>query len=379
MAQRRLTMSNIQIGEPLQWDVSDASGNLLLRKGYIVERESQLAALVARGLYVEATANAPTYGQPNAAPPQEAPSVLRSINLVNKRLDRLLFGLHNETDFPNKILETAKVVVAAVDLNPDIAVACILLNQQAVPYPIRHCVDTATIAILIARSMEIAQEDILTIAAAALTMNVGMIKHHAQLERKQYALSAELLGLIRQHPQDGVKILESVGVRDPNWLAYVLAHHEIEDGTGYPSGKAGNDIPRPAKIISMADRYCACVSARDFRKSTLPNIALRDIFLEKGKGIDPLLATYFIKELGIYPPGTFVRLNNGEIGVVSKKGEGAATPIVHALVGVAGVPLALPIKRNTATEALAIKETLHESQANIRFSMQQIWGDEASF
>ncbi|HUW50750.1 MAG TPA: HD domain-containing phosphohydrolase [Sulfuricella sp.] len=372
-------MSNIQIGEPLQWDVTDASGHLLLRKGYIVERASQVEALVARGLFVEATANAPIYGPANAAPPQEAPSVLRSINLANKRLDRLLFGLHNETDFPNKILEIAKIVTAAVDLNPDIAVACILLNQQAVPYPIRHCVDTAVVSILIARSMEIAREEILTITAAALTMNVGMIKHHAQLERKQYALSAELLGLIRQHPEDSVKMLESAGVRDPNWLAYVLAHHEVEDGTGYPFGKAGNDIPRPAKIIALADRYCACVSARDFRKSTLPNIALRDIFLDKGKGIDHLLTTYFIKELGIYPPGTFVRLNNGEIGVVSKKGEGAATPIVHALVGANGVPLALPIKRNTATETLAIKETLHESQANIHFSMQQIWGDEASF
>lgn len=379
MAQRRLTMSNIQLGEPLQWDVTDSSGQLLLRKGYIVKRGSQVEALVARGLFVESTANLSGHGLGGATPPQEAPSVLRSINRANKRLDRLLFGLQNETDFPNKILETVQIVVAAVDLNPDIAVACILLNQQAVPYPIRHCVDTAVISILIARSMGIAHEDILTITAAALTMNVGMIKHHAQLERKQYALSAELLGLIRQHPEDGVKMLESAGVRDPNWLAYVLAHHEVEDGTGYPSGTAGDDIPLPAKIISLADRYCACVSARDFRKSTLPNVALRDIFIEQGKGINPLLAAHFIKELGIYPPGTFVRLSNGEIGVVSQKGENAATPVVHALVGTTGAPLALPIKRNAAAETHVIKETLHESQANIHFSMQQIWGDEASF
>jgi HD-GYP domain-containing protein (c-di-GMP phosphodiesterase class II) len=139
------------------------------------------------------------------------------------------------------------------------------------------------------------------------------------------------------------------------------AHHEAEDGSGYPFGKAGGDIPRNAKIIALADRYCACVSARDYRKSLLPNVTLREIFLERGKGIDPILAAHFIKVLGIYPPGTYVRLNSGEIGVVSRKGSGADTPI----------------KRDTTGEMYAIREALSEEQANIRFNMSQVWGNEA--
>lgn len=370
-------MSSIQIGEPLRWDVYDANGFLLLKKGYVVERASQVEALVERGLFVETAAN-PNHGQSAATQEVEAPSVLRLINHANKRLNRLLFDVQSETDFPSKLLEVAKLVCHAVGLNSNIAIACVLLNQRSGDYPVRHCVDTAVVSILIARSMAISPEEITALAAAALTMNVGMIQHHAQLERKQYALSDDLVALIRKHPEDGVKLLEAAGVRDQNWLAYVLNHHENEDGTGYPAGKGGKDIPLPAKIISLADRYCACVSARDFRKSTLPNMALRDIFLEKGKGIDPLLAAHFIKELGIYPPGTFVRLTNGEIGVVSQKGESGAAPIVHALVGPRGAPLAIPIKRDTSNEMLAIKETLREDQANIHFSMHQVWGEEAS-
>ena len=370
-------MSNIQIGEPLRWDVYDANGFLLLKKGYIVERASQVEALVERGLFAETSAS-PTHGQSAVPQEVEAPSVLRLVNHANKRLNRLLFDVQNETDFPNKLLEVAILVCHAVDLNPNIAIACVLLNQRAGDYPVRHCVDTALISILIARSMSIPPKEISTLAAAALTMNVGMIQHHAQLERKQYSLSDELVALIRKHPEDGVKLLEAAGVHDPNWLTYVLNHHENEDGTGYPAGKGGKDIPLPAKIISLADRYCACVSARDFRKSTLPNIALRDIFLEKGKGIDPLLAAHFIKELGIYPPGTYVRLTNGEIGIVSQKGESGAAPVVHALIGPRGAPLAIPIRRDTSNEMLAIKETLREDQANIHFSMHQVWGEEAS-
>lgn len=378
MTQRRISMSDILPGEPLRWDVYDSGGQLLLRKGYVIERQSQIAALVARGLFAETSFN-PSRGQGNAPPQQqETPSVLRLINLANKRLERLLLGLQNEPDSPGKLLEVAKTVVFATDLNPDIALACILLNQRAGDYPVRHSVDTAVVSTLVARSSKIGPEEVVTLVAAALTMNLGMLPYHAQLQRKQGSLSDQETELIRQHPQEGVRMLELAGVRDPDWLAYILSHHENEDGSGYSFGKMGKDIPQNAKIISLADRYCARVSARDYRKPVLPNVALRDIFLEGGKGVDPVLAAHFIKELGIYPPGTLVRLNNGEIGVVSKKGEGATTPIVHALIGPRGAPLSFPIKRDTAKELFAIRETLREDQANIRFSMQQVWGNEAS-
>lgn len=377
MTQRRLNMSDIPVGKPLPWDVHDPNGHLLLRKGYVIERHLQAKALVERGLLAETFLGA-SHGLNDAAQRPETPSVLRLINRANTRLNRLLFDLRNEPDFPGKLVEIAGLVEFATEVNPDIAIACILLNQQTGLYPVRHCIDTAVLSILIARSMAIASEDIVALTAAALTMNIGMIQHHAQLERKQQTLSDDTIALIRRHPQEGVKILESKGVRDPNWLAYVLSHHENEDGTGYPFGATGKDIPLPAKIISLADRYCACVSARDFRKSTLPNAALRDIFLDGGKSIDPVLAAHFIKELGIYPPGTFVRLINGEIGVVSQKGGRATTPIVHALVGPRGAPLAFPIKRDTAKEMFAIKESLREEQAAIHFSLRQVWGNEAS-
>lgn len=376
MTQRRISMSDIQVGQQLPWNVYDSGGQLLLKKGYFVEHPTQVEALVERGLFVE-TASSPTRGPDEASREKETPSVLRLINLANKRLERLLFGLNHEPEFPEKLLEVAKAVIYATDLNPDIALACILLNQQAGGYPIQHSVDTATISILIARSMKVAPEEVLTLTAAALSMNVGMIHYQAQLQRKQGALSAEEIERIHQHPQEGVKMLESAGVRDPDWLACVLAHHENEDGSGYPFGKKGNDIPRNAKLISLADRYCARISARDFRKPAFPKVVLRDIFLESGKGIDPTLAGHFIKELGIYPPGALVRLNNGETGVVTKKGGSATTPIVHALVGPRGVPLSIPVKRDTAGEQFAIKETLSEEEANVRFSMHQVWGDAA--
>lgn len=371
-------MTDIQVGRPLMWDVFDTSGTLLLKKGYIVERGSQIEALVARGLYADVT-TASARGQNHvAAQSQETPSALRLINLSIQRLERLVAGLpDNEPGFPEKLLEVANTMIYVTELNPDVAIASVLLNQQTADYPGRHCVDTTLVSLMIAQSINIPAEEKISLAAAALTMNVGMAHIHAQIHSKQDNLSDEEMSQIRRHPEEGVRMLEAAGVKDANWLACVLAHHEAEDGSGYPFGKTGADIPRNAKIIALADRYCACVAFRNYRRSLLPNVALREIFLERGKGIDPMLAAHFVKVLGIYPPGTFVRLNSGESGVVSKNGGSADTPVVHALVGPRGDPLVIPLMRDTAGEMYAIRGTLSDVQANIHFSMYQVWGNEA--
>ncbi len=378
MAQQRISMSDIHIGRPLPWNAYNSRGQLLLKKGVIIESESQVAGLVGQGLFADASASSSREADIRAAPARETPSVLRMINLAEKRLERLLFGVGSEPDFPARLMEVAASVISATELNSDIALASILLNQQAGDYPVRHCLDTAVVAILVAQPMGLAREEIVTLTAAALTMNVGMLRQQIQLQRKQEALSEEEIESIHRHPQEGVGMLEAAGVHDAGWLAYVMSHHESEDSGGYPAGLAGEEIPPGAKILALADRYCACVSERKYRKSHLPSTALREIFLERGKSVDPTLAAYFIKVLGIYPPGTLVRLNNGEIGVVTRKGEGPLTPTVHALVGPRGVPLSIPVRRDTAGEPFTIKEALHVDQANIRFSMHQVWGNEAS-
>lgn len=369
-------MSDLVLGKPLPWDVYDATGHLLLSRGYIIERANQVESLVERGLFVDAKSMAPK----QAAPPakvQELPSVVRLINLSNKRLERLLFNIAVETDAANKILEVARAIIYATKINSDIALASILLNQEAGNYPVRHCIDTAVVSLLISNALKKSDDEILMITAAALTMNIGMLRQQEMLQSTERALTEAEIKVIKDHPEEGVNLLKAAGVDNEIWLSNVLLHHENEDGSGYPLGKAGKDIPDTVKIISIADRYCARVSGRNYRKALLPNAALRDILLSDKKNIDPVLVTCFIRELGIYPTGTFVRLENGEIGVVTGKGETTTTPVVHALIGPRGAPLSFPIKRETSKQLYSIREVLHEDQAAIRFSMQQLWGDEA--
>ena len=375
MNQHRIKMSDIVIGQPLPWDVFDAGNHLLLRKGHIVESEQQVEVLMERGMFVDAS-QVQQKETPQSAP-KERPSVLRLVNLANQRLERLLFNLHSETDAAGKILEVARAITYAVDLDSDTALACILLNQTTGSYPVRHCVDTALVSLLIGRALKRPADETLAMAAAALTMNLAMLKLQERLHSVQGPLSDADMQIIRNHPQQSVNILRNMGIDNSDWLSIVLMHHENEDGSGYPGGKKSEEIPVSAKIISLADRYCARVSARNYRKSLLPNAALRDILIAEKNHIDPTLATMFIRELGTYPTGSFVRLENGEICVVSGNGSTTTTPVVHALIGPRGAPLSFPIKRDTSMPLYTIREVLREDQANIRFNMQQVWGDNA--
>jgi HD-GYP domain-containing protein (c-di-GMP phosphodiesterase class II) len=382
MDQHRINMSDIVIGEALAWDVYDDSGHLLLSRGHVVADAHQVQTLVERGLFVDAKSMGNKGQKTQQSPPpvkiQERPSALRLINLANKRLERLLYNLSNEADAQEKILEVGKALVYATKINSDVALASILLNQEAGNYPVRHCIDTALLSLIIATSMKKPPDEILIITAAALTMNIGMLRQQTAMQNSAEPLSESDKKVIHDHPQEGVNLLQSVGINHTEWLSYVLQHHENEDGSGYPLGKAGQDIQECAKIISVADRYCACVSKRSYRKSLLPNSALRDILLSQKKNIDPTLTTCFIRELGIYPAGSFVKLENGEVGVVTGKGHTTTAPIVHALIGPRGAPLSFPIKRDTSKQLFSIREVLQDDQAVLRFSMQQLWGEEAS-
>ena len=302
--------------------------------------------------------------------------VLRRINEVHRELEYLLFNLESVDDAAARLLAVAARLMAAVEDGPDIALACILHNQGEGSYAVRHCIDTAAVAMLVARALDKLPHQILPVVAGALTMNIGMLHKQEQLQSRLNAISHDELAGIHAHPQQGADILRRAGVTDDEWLDCVLLHHENEDGSGYPSGRTGDTIPLNVKIISLADRYCARVSSRSYRRSLLPIEALRDLLADH-RLVDPMLTACFIRVVGMYPTGAVVRLASGEIGVVAGKGSDSTAPAVQVLVGADGVLLASPLRRDTGAVGFGVREMLSGEQAGVRFRMWQVWGDDA--
>jgi HD-GYP domain-containing protein (c-di-GMP phosphodiesterase class II) len=377
MTNRRISISDIVIGQPLQWDVYGSDGGLLLRKGFVINNLNQVSTLIERGLFADMEGGESARDKKPIPKQTEIPSVVRMINAARVDLKTLSYNIANEPDARNKILALAKQVATATYMDSDVALGCILLSQEE-SYASRHCVDTAVVSLLIAKALKKSPDEVVMLGAAALTMNLSMLRQQERLQDKSEALTAEEQESISLHPENTVSQLRSAGIEDEDWLSWILAHHENEDGSGYPGHKKGADIPQNAKIISIADRYCARVCARSYRKSLLPNAALRDILISGKTTIDPMLVMLFIRELGTYPIGSFVKLENGEVGVVTSKGATTTTPYVHSLIGPRGAPLAMPIKRDTQKSLQSIREVLHRDQVPIRFTMRQLWGEVAS-
>jgi HD-GYP domain-containing protein (c-di-GMP phosphodiesterase class II) len=167
-------------------------------------------------------------------------------------------------------------------------------------------------------------------------------------------------------------MLRYAGVADEQWLELVLMHHENDDGSGYPQGRLGDELSQNAKLIGLADRYCAFVSARNYRRSLLPPVALSRLENESNMPVDQAVVARFVQLIGAYPPGTLVRLANGEIGVVS------AHASVHVLRDAQGVTLPSAQHKSTSQDGCAIAEALEEDNAKLRFTMMHIWGELAS-
>jgi HD-GYP domain-containing protein (c-di-GMP phosphodiesterase class II) len=135
--------------------------------------------------------------------------------------------------------------------------------------------------------------------AAALTMNIGMVEVQEKVNAIAGPLNDKLLDMIHRHPQLGVERLTKLGITDACWLACVRQHHENSDGSGYPEGLAGEAIALPARIIGLADKYCAMVSGRQYRGPQKPHTALRDLYVKQGQKIDVAAAGTLIRVMGL--------------------------------------------------------------------------------
>ncbi len=183
---------------------------------------------------------------------------------------------------------------------------------------VRHCLHCALIALTIGESLGWPEARLHSLAGAALTMNLAEMPLHEQLALGGPGLNEAQRKRMLRHPLAAVERLAAAGVDDKEWLAAVLAHHEHLDGSGYPARLAGEAIPAAARILRVADVYCAKVGRRHYRPAHSPELAFRALFGAERQRLDMQLAAHLLRRLGLYPPGTLVRLANRETAVVTR-------------------------------------------------------------
>lgn len=208
-------------------------------------------------------------------------------------------------------------------------------------YTAEHCLRVGILAITFGRFLDFPEKDLQTLGMCGMLHDVGKMKIPNDVLNKPGALSPEEWQLMRQHPEFGHQLLREQQELDPVVLDAALSHHERLDGTGYPNGVSGLNISLFARLISIVDAYDAMTSDRPYMKGRSTAEALKILYKCSGNQFDGSLVEVFIRMIGVYPSGSLVELDSGEVAVVvSSRPNRKLQPLVEVVRDAHGHPCA---------------------------------------
>jgi HD-GYP domain-containing protein (c-di-GMP phosphodiesterase class II) len=375
----RLRPSQVKLGVPLPWNVRLEDGGMFLTRGHVIESQHQLDLILARGMYIDQREAESYYTREMIAEaPKEAPTIARQNNLfdlwekVNRRHEELFKGFPQAPpDFLPQLESLANDIVSLMVQDADIGIFQALRQEHAAFSTCGYVqsVDAALVSTLIARRMHWPQAQVLTLVKAALSMNAPILVLLGRMASQEGPVLDKQRAEVQSHPDKAVAWLQQQGVTDADWLKTVAQHHERADGSGFPHGVT--DVSPLAQALRMADIFTAKINRRLNREPLSPQEAARHLLHEAGGGP---LALALIQEIGIYPPGDFVKLKSGEQAVVIQRGANPKTPVVACITDAAGKPGVHTAHRDTAQPEFQIVGVVADKAQALRVPPERLYG-----
>lgn len=369
---KRLSGGLLRVGEPIPFDCFDSQGRLLLKKGLVIDNQRQIDFLLERGLFGMGVAG---HAAADNTVKDKPPTPFQLLNEIHNRLKQLLGTCDNAQthgSFAERTMQLAGDIQTLCSKDADALLGAVHL-ANAGRYGILHPLYRTVVCELLARRKHPVDAERLPLLAAALTCDISMLQLQDELMQQSAPLAAEQQRAITAHPEQSAHLLVSLGVTDAGWLEAVRQHHELLNGKGYPYGLTEPDIHPWARTLRLADIYTALIAPKPYRKAHISKTAMRNIFAMRGTEIDSDLAVLIVKELGIYPPGAFVKLQSGELAIVIRRGQNPKAPAVKAVVGPRGAPFDRPFPRATDTRDYEILDVV-ERDSIVAIDLHKLWG-----
>lgn len=395
-----VSIDSIRIGEPLPFPLMDAEGTLLANRGYVIESRAELQELVGRGvsLYIN-VADSEAYHRAYVGRLHEM--VLKDTTLgqiADTQIGSAEVAVPSrpEPDEDDEIPDWLDYQVQATTLLRDPAAPLFFqrlirlqrrLRQQALRnadgalFALFHLsaseirMYSATHAMLVSVMCGLAAREVLNwpaeqeqvLCLAALTMNLGMTDLQDKLAQQLSPPTPEQRRLIDAHAERSVQLLQRVGVSDPAWLEAVRHHHSVPPG---PLASRSEGL-RMARLIQRADMFAARLAPRASRVPTSPAAAMQASYFDENRQVDEAGAA-LIKAVGIYSPGSFVRLQTHEIAVVIRRGANTTTPRVAVLINREGLPVVDPIIRDTSLREYRVVASVPHREVRIQLNLPRM-------
>lgn len=399
-----VNFNNIPLGQPLPFSLRSSEGLLLARKGYVFTEREALDTLAAHGslftsedesrvymrqlnMRLQSMAASDTnlaeladtelppvaahFGNPNIGPADLPPEDDGPLDWYDMQVRaNALLREANSLRFMPRLDQLHRDLRLMATRQPDTTLFALihLTAGETRYYSATHAMLVCVMCMLAAREVLTWSEELeTTLGRASLTMNIAMTDLQDQLARQTLEVSKEQRQLIDTHPVRSVELLRKRGVTDPVWLAAVLYHHSATAGP-----LAGRIAPlQIARLIQRADGFAARLSPRATRVAMAPAHAMQATYFDESRKVDEAGAS-LIKALGIYPPGSFVRLASQEVGTVVRRGANSLTPRVAVLINRHGMPMAEPAIRDTRVHEYRIVANVHARDIKVRTDLMRL-------
>ncbi|MFQ5519434.1 MAG: HD-GYP domain-containing protein [Mariprofundus sp.] len=170
-------------------------------------------------------------------------------------------------------------------------------------------------AIKMGQRLQLNNDELRSHILAAMTHHVGMAQVPSEIRHKKEKLSKDEIKEIRKAPEKSHDFLNRCGITDAAILQAASQAQERYDGSG-PRQLPGPDIAFSARMVSLLSMFEALIHYRPYRQRLLPRDAIRKLVKQHKQAFDPKMLKALIESISLYPVGTYVQLNSGDVGLV---------------------------------------------------------------
>ncbi len=241
-----------------------------------------------------------------------AQKAFTSTTVVVKELSRAV-AIGNSID-SSRSQEAATQITESVVRNPD-AMALLMKLQEKDGATLSRAVEISVMMTIFGRFLQLPHERLELLGMLGLLQDVGKLKLPTQLATHGPINAAEI-ELYKTHVDHSVEVLRNTPGIPQDLPGLASLHHERFDGTGYPRGLRGSGIELLGLIAGIVDAYDMLTAPQPFGENMSPANALNIIYKGRGKQFHPALVEQFIQCIGVFPVGSVVELNSGEVAIV---------------------------------------------------------------
>ncbi len=216
-----------------------------------------------------------------------------------------------------------------------------LTNLRAIDdYTFGHSVNVCVLTLILGTTMGMDKESLKDLGLGAIIHDIGKLFVDREVLNKVGTLEQKEYDEMKHHATFGASLVNELNGVSEQVLDVIRYHHEWYNGTGYPSGLAGEEIPLTARMVAICDVYDALTSCRVYKNKISPQQTLEYLICMGDRQFDFMLLKQFIKHIRIYSSGMMVRLSTGEeASVLSNNVNWPTRPLVQITTDSCGRPV----------------------------------------